>query len=194
MPSHYRKQSIEVNTVEETWRNIISYVSYYQVSNHGRVKSLDRLIPNSVGKGCRLMPGRILKATGNKNGNGYPQVMLSKGGKPKPFDIHRLVLEAFVGPCPDGMECRHLDGDRSNCHLDNLCWGTPSRNQRDREIHGTGNHGERNRSAKLTESQVHKIRKLYATGNYSQTKLSAIFGVGSGIISMIVRRLIWRHI
>ena len=45
--------------------------------------------------------------------------------------IHRLVLESFVGPCPDGMETRHLDGNRENNHFQNLCWGTHSENMKD---------------------------------------------------------------
>jgi len=59
-------------------------------------------------------------------------------------DIHALVLEAFVGPRPSGMHCRHLDGNPHNNAIDNLKWGTVQENQVDRERHGTGNQGSRN--------------------------------------------------
>jgi hypothetical protein len=50
--------------------------------------------------------------------------------------VHRLVLEAFVGPCPEGLQCRHKDGNKNNNHLSNLCWGTPAENTADKDRHG----------------------------------------------------------
>jgi len=64
----------------------------------------------------------------------YPRVSLGRG---KGRYVHRLILEVFVGPCPDGMECRHLDGNPQNNRLDNLAWGTPEENCEDREKHRT---------------------------------------------------------
>lgn len=60
------------------------------------------------------------------------------------FDVHQLILEAFVGQRPDGRECRHLDGNPLNNCASNLCWGTHKENQQDRAVHGTGNQGKRN--------------------------------------------------
>lgn len=70
------------------------------------------------------------------NNCGYKRVLLRgpDGGKEKL--VHRLVLETFVGPCPDGYETRHLDGDPSNNHLANLAWGTKAENGRDAASHG----------------------------------------------------------
>ena len=51
--------------------------------------------------------------------------------------IHRLVLETFIGPCPEGEVCRHLDGDKRNNSLNNLCWGTLKENTQDAIRHGT---------------------------------------------------------
>jgi hypothetical protein len=64
---------------------------------------------------------------------GYKYVNLTPagGGKYKTFRVHRLVLEAFVGPCPEGMETRHLNGVRDDCRLNNLAWGTPDENRAD---------------------------------------------------------------
>ncbi len=56
----------------------------------------------------------------------------------KPRTVHRLVLEAFVGPCPPGMQCRHLDGNPANNRLENLAWGTHAENAADKIRHGRG--------------------------------------------------------
>lgn len=60
-----------------------------------------------------------------------------RGGRACRF-VHRLVLEAFVGPCPPGMQCRHLDGNSLNNRLSNLCWGTPKENLDDAVRHRGG--------------------------------------------------------
>ncbi len=52
------------------------------------------------------------------------------------YPVHRLMLETFVGPRPEGYICRHLDGDPTNNHLSNLCWGTPRENYDDTIRHG----------------------------------------------------------
>jgi hypothetical protein len=77
--------------------------------------------------------------------NGYRQVSLKTGGarKVKILLVHRLVLEAFVGPCPENMECRHLNGARSDNRLTNLAWGTKVENEADKKKHA--NYGPRAR-------------------------------------------------
>lgn len=78
--------------------------------------------------------------------------------------MHRLVLEAFVGPRPRRMVARHLDGDQSNNAVGNLAWGTPSENATDRLDHGRTPRGEGNAKAKLTDDQVREIRSLLSQG------------------------------
>lgn len=68
---------------------------------------------------------------------GYRIVLLRKEGKPHFKRVHRLVLETFVGPCPEEMECRHLNGRRADNRLENLVWGTRSENTKDAVRHGT---------------------------------------------------------
>ncbi len=58
-------------------------------------------------------------------------------GKMRHQYVHRLVLETYVGPCPDGMEALHKDGNPSNCHVSNLEWGTHQKNMRDKRLHDT---------------------------------------------------------
>lgn len=68
--------------------------------------------------------------------NGYLAIVLHKGGDTKTKYVHRLVLESFTGPAPEGMECLHIDGDKTNNHLDNLRWGTRQENILDIVRHG----------------------------------------------------------
>lgn len=125
----------------EEWRPIVGYDGLYEVSSHGRVRSVDRWVetPNRWGGITRYhKPGRVLAQKRKKQRlHAYAVVNLSSGGVVGTSAVHRLVLEAFVGPCPDGMETRHRDGNLFDNRLSNLKWGTPSENARDRVTHGT---------------------------------------------------------
>ena len=110
--------------------------------------------------------------------------------------LHRLVLETYVGPCPQGMECRHLDGIETNNKLDNLKWGTHSENELDKVEHGTISRGEQSSCAKLTESIVLLIRQLWNIRwmDIQQRELAEMFGVSPDTICLIVNRRRWKHI
>jgi hypothetical protein len=77
----------------------------------------------------------------------YREVHLRKDGEQFVRPVNCYVLEAFVGPCPSGMECRHLDGDVNNNNLQNLVWGTHLQNMRDSIKHGTFSHGSKHAAA-----------------------------------------------
>lgn len=79
------------------------------------------------------------------NSKGYLTVNLTPPSKVgyKTFRVHRLVLLAFVGPCPDGMECRHLNSIRNDCRLDNIAWGTRKENHDDVRERGSWTNGPR---------------------------------------------------
>lgn len=115
-------------TIEE-WR--ATRVAGYEVSNIGRVRSLDRTIVMSNGR-TRNVKGRILKP--GKVKSGHVLVVLGKSASSR--FIHRLVLEAFVGVRPDGMVCCHNNGDPADNRLENLRWDTWSSNSRDAVAHG----------------------------------------------------------
>ena len=120
--------------MEEVWRDINGYVGYYQVSNFGRVRSLDRY--DSMG---RLHLGQILKITDNTHG--YKKVMLYKDSKHTNKYIHRLVAEAFL-PNPNNLEeVNHKDEDKSNNVVDNLEWIT----HRDNMEYGSRKERQRNK-------------------------------------------------
>jgi hypothetical protein len=136
--------------IDELWRPIPGYEQFYQVSNLGRVKSLSRGARTGYGR-YRTVKERILIPS---SWGGYPRVTLSENNRPRVYLVHRLVLLAFVGPCPEGMEARHLNGDSKDNRLDNLAWGTLDENQADRVIHGTHIRGERNWLHILTATQI----------------------------------------
>jgi hypothetical protein len=127
---------------------------------------------------------------------GYPMVGLrDKDGKiQRCIPVHRLILEAFVGPCPEGHEARHFpDGNRANNAISNLSWGTRSQNFMDKWPQGTMPHGEGHGRAYFTEAKITEIRRRYLAGE-RQVHLAAEFGVRQAYISNIVRRKIWRHL
>lgn len=132
----------EVNRDHERWLPVVGFEDRYQVSDQGRVKSQAYQVGTKYGDPC-WHPGRIL--TGRKTKKGYVIVGLSyAGGKSVQKRVHRLVLEAFVGPCPDGMECCHGPGGPSDNRLDNLRWDTREENARDIVRHG--NHWQVNKT------------------------------------------------
>ena len=154
----------------------------YSVTKDGRVWSKAR--PHVLGGWLKPMP----------NTKGHLFIHFYKRGKKYKQYIHRLVLESFVGPCPEGMECRHLNGNPADNKLGNLKWGTQIENMADRTKHGTGNQGERHGMAKLTEEQVRLIFNSYYDGGCTQQKLVDYFGVSKTTIGDIVHKKTWRHI
>lgn len=114
----------------EEWRAVPGYEGVYEVSDRGRVRSLDRVSSH----GCRLQ-GKYLKPVSR---GGYLRVFLRLNGTHKWHLVHRLVLTAFSGsPADQTLEARHLDGDASNNSASNLAWGTHKENVHDQLRHGT---------------------------------------------------------
>lgn len=109
--------------VIETWKPIPGHDAY-EVSDIGRVRSKMRVITvNGAQQKTRTVSERILRA--GIASHGYPMVALGRGNS---RTVHSLVAEAFLGPCPEGMEVLHADDNRQNPSLHNLSYGTRSRN------------------------------------------------------------------
>ena len=119
----------------EKWRDVIGYVGYYQVSDRGRVRSVDRVVRHPRG-GPTKLKGRILRPRPSGK-YGHVKVVLCKGGFQRSAYIHRLVLAAWVGPCPEGCECLHGLGGVSDNSVSNLQWGNHSENELDKRRDGT---------------------------------------------------------
>lgn len=111
----------------EEWRDVVGYEGFYQVSDQGRVRSVDRYIGHNKG-GKRLWRGRMLKPS--KTPEGYNSVALYKNGKQCTFYIHRLVAEAFLEPDPSRLHVDHINAIRNDNRAENLRWVTPSENNK----------------------------------------------------------------
>ena len=119
----------------EQWKPVNGYEGLYEVSSHGRVRSVDRTVTRSDGQVHRRK-GKLLR-TPLSPGGGYPFVNLSTQGKHRIRYVHSLVAGAFIGTRPEGMEVCHNDGIKTNNHVDNLRYGTSSDNELDKLRHGT---------------------------------------------------------
>lgn len=122
------------NLKREEWRPVPGYEGYYEVSSLGRVKSLEREIPHPTSGVIRIKE-KIRTAIPEKQ-FGYLYLSLHKGGERERFAVHYLVLRAFVGPRPEGMQACHNDGNNTNNRVENLRWGTPKENVADIKRHG----------------------------------------------------------
>lgn len=123
---------------KEQWLPIAGYEDKYAVSSHGRVKSLAREVWN--GHTFARLPERVMKTS---NGNHYPKVVLRDGESGKKVYVHDLVLAHFVGERPENAYARHLDDDKTNNHVSNLRWGTPSENSYDKVRNGNDHYAKR---------------------------------------------------
>lgn len=140
--------------MNEQWKDIPGYEGRYQVSDLGRVRSLDhyvRLVTRQAGETRRLAPGKILRP-GRSGPFGHVTVALGKGNS-RP--VHSLVALAFIGPRPDGHDVAHLNGDGGDNRLENLAYATRSDNNK-HMVH----HGRR----QLSVTQVRAIREKAARG------------------------------
>jgi hypothetical protein len=139
----------------------------YLVSTHGQVQN--------------GMTGTMLKR--RINPSGYPYIYLGRG---KFITVHRLMAFTFFGAPKEGQtEVAHNDGVRTNNHISNLRWCTKTENQKDREIHGTTNRGERCGMAKFTNEQVRELRERMASRKESNCALGREYGVSNQTIRAI---------
>jgi hypothetical protein len=121
----------------ERWRAVPGHEGSYEVSDHGRVRSVDRMVYAGQGK-FRHAPGVMLRPTTHRDG--HLHLLLQK----KHWFVHQLVMLAFVGPYPDGMEICHRNGIKNDNRLSNLRYDTPRSNNLDRVKHGV--HHEANKT------------------------------------------------
>jgi hypothetical protein len=170
-----------VDDIEE-WRPVVDTAGYYSVSSWGRVR-------RDIGDGQRTYTGRILKH--GLGGAGYPFVILSINAQKRQRYVHRLVAAAFLGlPPTPAHEVDHLDGVRTNNHISNLEWVSPSRNQLRAWATGLIPRGLR---TPLTEADVRFLRS--PEGRSLPRRMAAErFGVTPHAIDAIRSGRSWKHI
>lgn len=108
------------------WLPVKNYEGYYEVSESGEVRSVDRVLPVTK-QSDRLFKGKVLYQTTNVQ-VGYKQVSLWKDNKGASLYVHRLVAEAFIPNLQNKPEVNHIDGNRQNNHISNLEWVTSAEN------------------------------------------------------------------
>jgi hypothetical protein len=118
--------------MEEIWKDIDGYVGYYQVSNLGNVRSVERTVNYELKtKSGVVIANKVIKSKnykGNLFNTGYYCVIMSMNGKSNPICIHRLVAETFIPNPENKPTVNHKDGDKANNTIFNLEWATVKEN------------------------------------------------------------------
>lgn len=165
-----------------SYKSIIDFPDY-KIDKFGNVISYKRSTP------------KLLRWKNNMYSN-HASVCLRQNNKSKYLYVHRLVLETFIGPCPEEMECCHNDGNPQNNKLVNLRWDTPTNNNRDKIKHGTNVSlkGECSLRSKLNELQVRIIRRCYDNTSLTTRQTANYFNISHGMVVCIGLRKNWKHI
>lgn len=149
----------------------------YEVSDQGRVR--------------RASNGRIRKPSSTPTG--YQVIVLSRpGASHSGVYVHREVMRAFVGLCPEGFQVSHINGDNKDNRLANLRYESARTNNRRKQAHGTQTAGERHASAKLKWSDVRSMRRLLDSG-LTLKEVADHYGVSFQQVSRIKRGHNWHE-
>ena len=169
-PNSYAAES------DEVWKPVLGYEGLYEVSNIGRVRSLYyKLVPRV----------RMLKLSCIGKNRPYYGVSLCRNGTKSTRLVHRLVLDAFVGP-GNGLTGSHLNHISTDNRLSNLCWETQAENNfRSRRDGRQCVPGESVHNAKFSNAEAEFIRRILAGGSVSQSALAKSLRVSQTTLSKI---------
>lgn len=191
--------------IQEEWLPVIGWESLYEISNQGNVRSFGRQTRSGIRGGNPLAP--FLRK------DGYYEVQLFRSpeivpcstcGHPQPVEsaekrkqkklVHHLVLEAFVGPRPDGLEALHGPRGKRDNRPENLSWGKRAKNMgEDRVRDHQSNRGEHHGLTTLTWADVCEIKRLLAEGTVYQYEIADRFNVSKQTITNIKTGHTWAH-
>lgn len=176
----------------EQWKAIQGYENYYEVSNLGRVRSVDRMVPHAR-HGLTKQASKILSPAIT---DGYYKVALSMNRSLRSFRVHRLVAAAFVDNPSKLQEVNHKDGNKLNNEASNLEWCTHSQNVQHAFDSGlaVALRGSQNGNSKLSTEDVLAIRSEYDYGKVTLLQLAGKYGCSKRNVLDIVHKRIWKHL
>lgn len=180
--------------MKEKWKEVVGYSGLYEVSNIGRVRSLDRKAYRKGKSKSGFMvtiKGKILK---NKLNHGYHHIHLYTGGKYRTKKVHRLVAKAFIPNPEDKPNVNHIDLDRTNNKVDNLEWCTQQENIDHSIKLGSYDLFDNNVFAKLKNEQVLQIVQLLDTSNMIYTDIAIRFNISVQSIEGIDSGRTWSRL
>jgi hypothetical protein len=163
----------------------------YRVSSRGEVQSCFVRVGGLEGRWVHGESWRNLGTSKDKAGR--PCVHLCLSGRRSTRRTCRLILLAFVGPCPPGYETCHRNGDPADNRAENLYWGTHADNMADRNRHGNYTRGSQHFGSKLTEDEVRLMRRLRRDG-WSLGALARHFAIAKSTTAGIINGKFWRHV
>ena len=134
-----KKRCVDLDN-EEEWLPVVGFEGHYEVSNHGRVRSIERKVTDCLGR-TRTVKGQPKKTWVDEGG--YERVELCKNNTRCGIGVHRLVAKAFKPTEREGVEVMHLDHNPLNNHISNLEWGTHKENVLATHSAGRGSNGNK---------------------------------------------------
>jgi hypothetical protein len=177
----------QLKFISEEWLPCPGYEDSYQVSDLGRVRSIDRVSGSRPG----IIKGKVLKPFLNRRK--YLEVNLFKNSKSIPKIIHRLIAKAFLNNTENKPQVNHKDGNKLNNSISNLEWFTNSENQKHAYKLGLqpSRAGENNNKAKITDKDVTLLKQLYNSGS-TIIEVSNSMNINVSIIRQIIYGKSWK--
>lgn len=171
---------------------MISDVPGYRVGDDGSVWSSKERSASHKGKhgALFLLTDNWKKLSGYEHKKtGYIYISLQNNNKQILRTAHKIVLEAFIGLRPEGMQCCHWDGDRTNNNLCNLRWDTPKSNSDDKVRHGTMVKGEYHPLATISQETIETVRSLKLISGIGVVEIAGFTGIRHASVSRILRNI-----
>jgi hypothetical protein len=161
------------------WEPILNYEKFYLANQNGQIKG--------------IIKNKVLK--GSFGSTGYKHIVLSKNGKYKTKDVHRIVAETFI-PNPFNLKyVNHIDGNKANNSVNNLEWVTARENTKHATLLGLKkDSGSNSKNSKLKERDIYEIRKLSKSKSKTNKEISSLYNINKDYVSMIINKKRWTHI